>query len=231
MLGGNNTYTGSTTVNGGVLLVNGSIGNSAVTVNTSATLGGSGTINGGVTVNSGGTLTPGTNGLGTLTVSTNVTLNPGAIAQFTVGTGGSLLAVTGNLVLNGTLNIIAGTGFGVGTHTLATYSGTLSGGGLTIGIVPAGYSCTADTATPGQVKLVVTRLPIFSSFGPLSGNSFPLTFSGPIGQTFKVLTSTNVALPMSSWAQLTSGTFGASPVNYTDSNATNKAQFYWLVSP
>lgn len=230
VLGGNNTYTGSTTVNGGVLLVNGSIGNSAVTVNSSATLGGNGTLNGAVTVNSGGTLAPGTNGLGTLTVNANVTLNAGGIAQFTVGSSSSLLAVTGNLALNGTLNISAGMGFGAGTYSLATYTGTLSGA-VTVGTAPAGYSCTVDTATPGQVKLVVARLPTFSSFGPLSGNSFPLTFSGPTGETYKVLSSTNVARPLANWTVRTTGTFGASPVTYTDTNATNGLQFYRIVSP
>ncbi|MCX6928978.1 MAG: chitobiase/beta-hexosaminidase C-terminal domain-containing protein, partial [Verrucomicrobia bacterium] len=230
-LGGNNTYTGNTTVNGGVLLVKGSIGNSAVTVITSGTLGGNGTINGGVTVNSGGTLAPGTNGFGTLTVNANVTLNAGAIAQFTVGPSSSLLAVTGNLALNGTLNISAGTGFGAGTYSLATYTGSLSGGGLTVGTAPAGYSCTVDTATTGQVKLVVARLPSFSSFGPLSGNSFPLTFSGPTGETYKVLSSTNVALPLANWTVLTTGTFGGGLVTYTDTSATNGLKFSRIVSP
>jgi autotransporter-associated beta strand protein len=231
VLGGVNTYAGTTAVNGGVLLVNGSIGNGLVTVKTNATLGGSGTINGAVTINNGGTIAPGTNGLGTLTVNANVTLNTGAIAQFSVGASSSLLAVTGNLALNGTLNITAGAGFGVGTQTLATYSGTLSGAGLTVGMVPPGYSCTVDTATPGQVKLVVSGLPIFGSYGPLSGQSFPLTFSGPSGQTYKVLCTTNVALTMANWQVLNNGTFGTTPVTYTDTSATNRQRFYRIVTP
>ncbi len=230
-LSGANSFHGPTAVNGGRLLVNGSLGTNAVTVAANATLGGVGTIAGVVAVQAGGILSPGTNGLGTLTVNSDVTLNTGAIAHFTVGASGSLLAVNGKLALDGTLNITAGTGFGVGIYTLATYTGRLGGGGLTIGIVPAGYSCAADTVTAGQVNLVVKRLPIFSSFGPLSANSFPLTFSGLSGRTYKVLTSTNLGLPRWSWVQLTSGTFAASSVTYTDSNATNKAQFYWLVSP
>ncbi len=233
VLGGNNTYSGSTTVNGGTLLVNGSIGNSVVTVKSSATLGGNGTISGAVTINSGGTIAPGNNGLGALTVNANVTLNTGAIAQFTVGSSSSLLAVTGDLALNGTVNITPGVGFGVGTHTVATYTGTLSGAGLTIGVVPPGYSCVVDITTLGQIKLVVavTGLPPISGYGPLNGQSFPLTFSGPSGQTYKVLCSTNVALPMANWQVLNTGTFGASPVTYTDTSATNKQRFYRIVSP
>ena len=43
-----------------------------------------------------------------------------------------------------------------GTYTIINYSGTLSGGGLSVGSVPADFGCAIDTATPGQVKVVVT---------------------------------------------------------------------------
>jgi hypothetical protein len=58
-LSGANTYTGLTTVSAGTLLVNGSLGISAVTTGTGGTLGGSGTLGGLVTVQSGGVLSPG----------------------------------------------------------------------------------------------------------------------------------------------------------------------------
>jgi hypothetical protein len=70
-----------------------------------------------------------------------------------------------------------------------------------------------------------------SGYAPLSGGSFPLTFSGPSGQTYQVLTSTNVALPLASWTVLTTGTFGATPVTYTDAGATNAQQYYRIQSP
>ena len=67
VLAANNTYTGTTTVAGGTLLVNGANGNSAITVNTNATLGGIGSIGGTVTVPVGGTLAPGIPARGALT--------------------------------------------------------------------------------------------------------------------------------------------------------------------
>ncbi len=48
-LSGVNTYTGDTVVSAGTLFVNGSLGNSAVTVDPLATIGGTGTINGDLT--------------------------------------------------------------------------------------------------------------------------------------------------------------------------------------
>ncbi|MGF6208527.1 autotransporter domain-containing protein [Pseudomonas frederiksbergensis] len=75
MLTGDNTYRGPTTVNGGLLAVNGSL-TSAVTVNDSGTLGGSGRI-GALTANAGATVAPG-NSIGTLQVSGDVTFAPGS---------------------------------------------------------------------------------------------------------------------------------------------------------
>ena len=102
-LGGANTYAGGTTVNGGTLMVNGSIG--AVTVNTSGSLGGSGTV-GAVTLTAGSFLNPG-NSPGTLTAASSSwaagsTYN-WEIDQASGGTAGvnwDLFSVTGALDLS-----------------------------------------------------------------------------------------------------------------------------------
>ncbi len=85
-LSGTNTYTGPTTVNGGALVVTGSISGSTVSVNGGATLAGTGALGGAVTTSSGGTIAPGVNGLGTLTVNNAVIF--ASASTFSVCLGG-----------------------------------------------------------------------------------------------------------------------------------------------
>ncbi|WP_339508386.1 autotransporter serine peptidase EprS [Pseudomonas sp. RL_35y_Pfl2_P42] len=75
ILTGENTYRGATTINGGLLTVNGAL-TSAVTVNDSGTLGGAGRV-GSLTANSGGRVAPG-NSIGTLNVAGDVNFAPGS---------------------------------------------------------------------------------------------------------------------------------------------------------
>jgi len=97
-LSGNSTYTGTTLVSAGTLIVNGNnaaaIGN--VTVNTGATLGGSGTLGGNTTIS--GILAPG-NSIGTLIVANDVTWNGSGGNEWKFELGGSntadLLSITG----------------------------------------------------------------------------------------------------------------------------------------
>ena len=72
-LTGSDSYAGSTTINQGELLVNGSLA-SPVTVNASGILGGTGSLSG-VTVSASGQLAPG-NPLGTLNISGSLELAP-----------------------------------------------------------------------------------------------------------------------------------------------------------
>ncbi len=99
-LGGTNTFTGATTVNSGILLVNGSLASTSVTVNAGATLGGSGILAGTTIVKTNGILAPGVTGTaGTLTVS-NLALQAGAVYNWKYGVGASdSVAVLGTLSL------------------------------------------------------------------------------------------------------------------------------------
>jgi hypothetical protein len=73
--------------------------------------------------------------------------------------------------------------------------------------------------------------PVWSNCALSAGNSISLSFTGPAGQSFEVMSSTNVSLPLASWTKLTGGVFGNDPAAYLDNGATNGAQFYRIISP
>jgi len=160
-LSGSNTYTGDTNVTGGTLLVDGALGNTKVVVASGATLGGAGTIAGDVSVADGGTLlgrAGQTLSMGSLALSGGAFVNVSLGAPSTTG----LFNVTGDLALNGTLNVGNAGGFGDGLYRLFDYGGALSGPGLAIGATPAGYTAgdlTVQTSVAHQVNLIASLGP------------------------------------------------------------------------
>jgi autotransporter-associated beta strand protein len=139
--GAGSTHNGGFTINAGELRFNGSYANNegSVTVASGATLSGSGELQAAVTVATGGNYTPGAAGSGTLS-TLGLTLNSATNLNFTVGTSTTRGGVTGNLGLNGVLNVTAGAGFAQGTYTLFTATGTITNGSVTLGAVPSGFS-------------------------------------------------------------------------------------------
>jgi len=108
-----NTYTGSTTVSAGSLVVSGATAGGNVNVNGSGTLAGNGTLGGSTTIQSGGTLTPGNNGIGRLTVNNNVTLQTGGTTRLELNKAANtndVLQISGTLTYGGTLTVTNLTG-------------------------------------------------------------------------------------------------------------------------
>jgi autotransporter-associated beta strand protein len=237
ILGDTNTYTGTTTVNAGILALSGggSIGNSsAIALATGATLDVSarsdGTLNltGSQTLSGFGTVTgivatagtsiiaPGNStATGILTVSGNATLNGTNILKLykTVGTN-DVLSVGGTLTYGGILTVtnLSGTltsGDSFKLFNAATYLGSFSTTNLPA--LSAGLSWTNTLATDGKLSVLGSSTSI-SSLGitnfSLSGTNIVISGTNLGAGTYYLLASTNIALPRTSWTAIATNTVG-----------------------
>ncbi len=241
ILSGANTYSGATIVNAGALLVNGSLGTNSVTVASGATLGGNGKINGPVTIQSGGTVAPGTS-TETLTISNSLTLSAGSKTSIDVDaatqTSGRITGLTsvsydGTLQLNITGTLSGGESFQL--FSAGNYAGSFSS------IVPpipgAGLVWNTNSLSLNGILSVTStnatvQQPNITGLSRLSDHSVQFSFIGSAGQSYRVWAGTNlmVAPVTNNWTMLTNSTFNGGPVLFTDWQATNFAQRFYLIT-
>ncbi len=135
---GNKTYTGTTSVTGGALSVNGTLASSSVSVSSGGILAGTGTITNGVSV--AGIVNPGTTGIGTLTVGSASFVGGGNLRVGVNGTTNGLFKATGALSLTGASISIVPTGSGWTQPSYVVAQGSPLTG--TFASVPDGYAVT-----------------------------------------------------------------------------------------
>ncbi len=153
-----NTYSGPTTIRGGGLVVSGSIGTGALSVENGATLSGSGRVGGNLTIQAGGGISAGS-GIGTLTASGSVALLAGSttLMEINKSTGGKdLLSVGGILNLGGTLKVtnLAGN-VGLGDSFQLFQGGTIVGSFAAVDLPVLSTGLEWDTQSISLGKLSV----------------------------------------------------------------------------
>jgi len=241
-LGGANTYSGTTTVSGGTLLVEGQSGSGNVTVNAGGTLGGSGSIAGAVTVAAGGTLAPG-DGLGTLTLNAVLTLSAGSTTAMEISkaaaTNATIVGI-GTLTYGGTLAITNAGGTLTTSDTFPLFSATAYAGSFAA-ISPAspgpGLAWNTNTlTTDGTLRIAlgstVNTNPTNITSSVKGG---ALTLSWPADHTgWRLEVQTNgLAAGLSSDSNYWATVPGSTTTNSITIPiiSTNPAEFYRMVYP
>lgn len=151
--GDNEGYGGSLRIESGPVYVQGDYSSMSTVVN-GGSLGGSGRL-GDVVVN-GGTLA-GYDGYRLNMNSLALDANARILAEFGAMSADGLFNVNGDLMLDGTLDVVDVGGFDPGIYRLFDYGGRLTDNGLLIGTVPAGYSpdeLQVQTSVAGQVNVM-----------------------------------------------------------------------------
>ncbi|WP_162247419.1 autotransporter-associated beta strand repeat-containing protein [Rhodanobacter sp. Root627] len=240
ILDDSNSYTGSTAVQAGKLIVGSDDTHASasvagdVAVVSGATVGGHGSIGGNVTLAAGAHLAPG-NSIGTLNVTGDFTTTQGSVLDYEFGAPGAGLGtfgqsdrtvVGGNLTLDGAvLNITDIGGFGAGVYNLFTYGGTLSQshGGVSLGTVPSGTYTLQTLTGSKQVNLInATGLTLnFWNANGLASNSTSGGGDGTWSTTAPVWTDANGNVTLAMQPQPGFTIFGGTPGTVTvDNSAT-----------
>ena len=233
-LSGNNTYTGNTVVSNGTLQVNGLVRGGVVSVYGGA-LGGTGLITVPVTIYSGATLAPGIS-LGTLTISNSLTLSAGSTTVVELNAQALTNDVVRGLstvVYAGTLSVTNLAGTLAGGQSFRLFNATSSSGNLSLTPASPGANLVwSFNPTNGTLSVLSLAPPQFKQFGWSGDGNFTMSGTGPTNAVYRVCATTNLAVPLSNWMAVSTGSFAGGVFSFTDLQATNQnCRFYRVVTP
>jgi fibronectin-binding autotransporter adhesin len=156
ILGGTNTYTGTTTVSSGILQVDGSLAAGSAATVSGGILQGTGTVNGSVSLSntSGTKILGGTGSTNTGTLSTGALSVAGTTARIEVScntSAVSLISVTGDVTITGCTVDFSGS-LNAGTYTIVNFTGSRTGS-LSIGTLPSGRTFFTFTYNANSITV------------------------------------------------------------------------------
>ncbi len=232
-LSGTNSYTGTTLVQGGSLVINGSNAEATniVTVLSGATIGGRGIIGGPLLI--GGKLSPGDQGVGTLTCLSDIILSNTAVAIFELVSPNQcdVLTTKGTLRCGGTLFVTnLGPSLVAGSYKILD-AAQIQGQFTTVLLpqLPAGLEWDVRSLyTTGT--LVVYARPKLKTY--VLGKSIIIAGEElPAGLQCVLLSTTNLYMPLSSWQRLATNYVGSSgSIAFTNSIQNDLTRFFaiWI---
>ena len=240
-LSGTSTYSGGTTIAAGTLLVSGSIGSSAVTVSSGATLAGAGAV--GSIAALAGTVSPGNSAgaAGTLTVSGAAALGGGTYTCDITGTGGTdcdKIAAGGAVAAASALTINLGTTAPSGFSESTSYTWTIMSGSsasaanMSIGTkwttsgtlaVSASGNTIVVTHTPGA-----PGKPVVAASDGTSTAQVALSWADVAGETGYAIRRNTVDTYASATVL---DTIAAGSTSYNDTTADpGQLYYYWVTA-
>jgi hypothetical protein len=222
--------------NGALFDVSG-ITSHAMTLGTGRRITGDGSVNGSFTVASGATLAPGNGDLGSLSFSNALTLNAGSKTILSVSHDSqtnNVVSVAGTFTYGGSLIVSNADDPLQGGDAFQLFNAAGFAGNFTTvalpALTPGLYWNTSTVNVDGTIRVAIETPPVIGNIG-ISGGNLVLTGSGGITNgTYYVLTTTNMALPLTNWTRLLTNQFDASGnFNLTNAMVTNSPQNFYLL--
>ncbi|MGH7950610.1 MAG: beta strand repeat-containing protein [Limisphaerales bacterium] len=216
-LNGANTYTGSTTISNGMLE-------------------GTGAIASPVTVENGATLGAGTASIGTLTINNNLTLDGNLLVKVnkSLSPSNDVVTVSGTLANTGTGTVTVtnlGSALAAGDKFYLFNKAVQNGSALTISGDNVVWANNLETDGSISVSSLVIPKPVINSVVLQSGTQLVLSgTNGAGGGGYSVLSSTNIATPLTNWTVEASGTFdGSGGFSFTNNITPGTPQKFLLL--
>jgi autotransporter-associated beta strand protein len=231
-LTGNIKHTGTTTVNGGILMVTADSikGSAAITVNSGGTLAGTPYITGPVTVNSGGSISPGNNAdqTGTIKLLNTLDLKPGSTTNIKINRALNLqdsIRVKGQVLIGGTLNVQLVAGAYTPGNAFRIFSATsLSGSFSNITPSVPGSGLVWDISnfeTSGIIRIKGTQTIIFNTLPAKEFHDPPFTLAATGGASGNPVTFTSSNTSVATISGNTVTIVGPGSADITASQAGN----------